>query len=62
MECPRPNWADAWDELTGFVNEAVADGGTIDPDHMQAYMRELKHNAFAEVHAWINERKGPNLG
>lgn len=32
----------AWTELLGYVDEAVADGGRIDPAGMRAYMAELK--------------------
>lgn len=50
----RANYGDVWTELTGYVQEAVEDGGVIDPAHMLGYMRELKQRALAPVREWMN--------
>lgn len=54
IEGPPPaRYSDAWTELTGYVQEAVNDGGQIDPEHLAAYMRELRHKALAPAREWI---------
>ena len=50
---PPARYGDAWTELTGYVQEAVDDGGQIDPAHLAAYMRELRHKALAPAREWI---------
>jgi hypothetical protein len=51
---PPADYASAWTELTGYVREAVNDGGQIDPEHLAAYMRELRHRALAPAREWVN--------
>jgi hypothetical protein len=50
---PQPTYSEAWAELTGYVHEAIDDGGTIAPADLAAYMRQLRHNALAEVREWV---------
>lgn len=57
---PKPAYGKAWDELTGYVNEAIQDGGTIDPAELAAYMRELKRQALAPVREYVKRTvEGP---
>lgn len=59
IEGPPPaRYSDAWTELTGYVQEAVNDGGQIDPEHLAAYMRELRHKALAPAREWIRNITG----
>ena len=51
---PGDNYGAAWAELTGFVQEAVDDGGTINPADMLTYLRELKRTALAPVREWMD--------
>jgi hypothetical protein len=50
---PGADYASAWTELRGYVAEAVADGGTIDPANMLRYLDELKRRALAPGRDWI---------
>lgn len=50
---PQPAYGEVWTELTGYVDQAVADGGTIDPQQMRGYLRELRRRALAPVNEWI---------
>ncbi|MGW2048624.1 hypothetical protein ACWCPF_26085 [Streptomyces sp. NPDC001858] len=50
---PKPRYGEVWPELVGYVQEAVNDGGQIDPAHLAAYMRELRHKAMAPTREWI---------
>jgi hypothetical protein len=60
---PPADYATAWAELTGYVQQARDDGGQIDPERLLVYMRELRHNALAAGREWINQRTGsPNGG
>jgi len=51
---PPADYASAWTELVGYVQAAVDDGDQIDPEHLGAYMRELRHKALAPARAWID--------
>lgn len=51
---PAADYASAWTELVGYVQEAVNDGGQIDPEHLAGYMRELRRNALAPAREWID--------
>jgi hypothetical protein len=55
---PAARYGDVWPELVGYVQEAVNDGGQIDPVHLAAYMRELRHKALAPAREWINRIVG----
>jgi hypothetical protein len=60
---PKPAYGDAWAELTGYVNQACEDGGTIDPQYLRGYLVELKRRALAPVSEWINRTAaGPGNG
>lgn len=52
-EQARANYGEVWTELTGYVQEAVDDGGTIDPAHMRDYMQELKTRAMEPIRSWM---------
>ena len=52
---PQPRYSDAWTELVGYVQEAVDDGGQIEPATLAAYLRELRHNAMAPTREWIRQ-------
>lgn len=54
-DASRAAYGDAWTELTGYVSEAVADGGQIDPIQMRDYMRELKRRALAPMRQWMTD-------
>lgn len=59
IEGPPPaRYGDVWQELVGYVQEAANDGGQIDPEHLAAYMRELRHKALAPARAWIRNITG----
>ena len=51
---PGDNYGAAWAELTGFVQEAVDDGGTIQPADLLTYLTELKRTALAPVREWMD--------
>jgi len=51
---PQDNYGGAWAELTGYVQEAVDDGGTIKPDGLLTYLAELKRAALKPVADWMN--------
>lgn len=51
---PAPDYAGVWSELTGYVREAVDDGGIINPVEFADYLRELKHRANAPTRAWFD--------
>ncbi|MEV6035995.1 hypothetical protein AB0L65_32910 [Nonomuraea sp. NPDC052116] len=50
---PGADYASAWTELRGYVAEADASGGTIDPASMLRYLDELKRRALAPGRDWI---------
>ena len=50
---PRGDWSAAWAELNGYVQEACADGGMIDPADLRSFMVELKRKALAPVREWM---------
>lgn len=54
-EQARANYGEVWTELTGYVQEAVDDGGTIDPAHMRDYMQELKTRAMEPIRSWMRD-------
>lgn len=57
---PQPAYGEVWAELTGYVDEAVEDGGTIDPQEMRDYLGELKRRALAPVRDWVKRTaEGP---
>lgn len=51
---PQDEFAAAWTELTGYVQQAVDDGGAIKPADLMAYMAELKRTALAPVREWMD--------
>lgn len=63
IEGPPPaRYGDVWQELVGYVQEAVTDGGQIDPEHLAAYMQELRHKALAPAREWIRNITGRTEG
>ncbi|MFD7410136.1 hypothetical protein [Kitasatospora purpeofusca] len=50
---PQPDYDRAWARLTGYVQQAVEDGDTIDPAALTAYMRQLRHDALTAVNEWL---------
>lgn len=58
---PRPTYSGAWAELTGYVQEAIEDGGTIAPAALATYMRELRHKALAGVREWMTRTANPDV-
>jgi hypothetical protein len=50
---PGAEWSASWQELLGYVQEARASGGQIDPGELLTYLGELRHKALAPVTAWI---------
>jgi hypothetical protein len=50
---PQAGYASAWRELASYVQQAVDDGGTIDPAGMLAYLAELKREAMKPVREWM---------
>lgn len=54
IDVPRADYGSVWTELVGYVQEAVDDGGQIDPEHLAAYLRELRHKALAPAREWID--------
>lgn len=56
---PEPEWSIAWTELSGYVEEARADGGTIDPAVLADYMAELKErHVTGPIRAWMKRLAG----
>lgn len=53
FDLPTTDYASAWTELTGYVQEAVDDGGTITPADLLAYMQELRRKALAPAREWM---------
>lgn len=53
-EQSRANYASAWAELTGYVQQAADDGESIAPTDLLPYMRELRRGALAPVREWMN--------
>lgn len=49
---PSADYGAVWTELTGYVREAVSDGGTIDPSTLLTYLSELRRRAIAPVREW----------
>lgn len=56
---PVPDYVTAWAQLTSYVQEAVDDGGTIEPAALRDYMRELKRAANAPTRAWFDAVMNP---
>lgn len=50
---PQAGYGDAWRELTGYVRQAVDDGGVIRPDVLLGYLAELKREAMKPVREWM---------
>jgi hypothetical protein len=49
-----PNWPSAdllgaWAQLTGYVQQAIDDGGTIDPQSLLDFLVELKREAMKPI-------------
>lgn len=53
LNVPTADWSGAWAELTGYVDGARLDGGTIDPAALADYLVELKRKALAPVRDWM---------
>lgn len=51
---PQDDYGGCWAELTGYVQEAVSDGGVIQPADMLTYLAELKRKALAPVREWMD--------
>ncbi len=62
IEVPRADYGSVWTELTGYVQEAVDDGGQIDPADLLAYLRELRRKAQAPTREWIRSITGQTDG
>lgn len=52
---PAPDYASAWLELRGYVMEAVAAGGTINPAGMLRYLDELQRKAHGIGREWLKD-------
>lgn len=50
MSEAETHYADAWAELTGYVQQAQEDGHGIDADDLMQYMTELERRAVRR--AW----------
>lgn len=50
MNKAETHYADAWTELTGYVQQAQLDGHRINADDLMCYMTELKRRAVRR--AW----------
>lgn len=50
---PTADWSGAWAELTGYVDGARLDGGTIDPALLADYLDELKRKALGPLRDWM---------
>jgi hypothetical protein len=50
---PSADYASAWTELRGYVQQADDDGGQINPVDLLTYMDELKQRALAPVGDWL---------
>jgi len=50
---PETRYPGAWGELTGYVQEAVDDGGPINAADLLAYMAELQRNERAQTREWM---------
>ncbi|MFB6805427.1 hypothetical protein [Streptomyces sp. NPDC056387] len=61
-DLPTTDYASAWTELTGYVQEAVDDGGTITPADLLAYMTELRGQALAPAREWMRRMTGEGAG
>jgi hypothetical protein len=55
---PMADWSGSWAELTGYVDGARLDGGTIDPAQLADYLVELKRKALAPVWGWTKSTMG----
>lgn len=51
---PQARYGEVWPELVGYVQDAIDHGEQIDPVHLAAYMRELRHKALAPVRGWVD--------
>ena len=51
---PQDDYGASWAELTGYVQEAVADGGVIKPAEFLIYLAELKRAALKPVTEWMD--------
>ena len=51
---PQDSYGAAWAELTGYVQEAVDDGGVIKPAALLTYLTELRRAALKPVAEWMD--------
>ena len=59
LDIPPPaDFGSVWPELRGYVQEAVDDGGQINPVDLLAYLDELKRKAMAPVRDWMKSVTG----
>ncbi|MGW3196278.1 hypothetical protein ACWDBD_17165 [Streptomyces sp. NPDC001118] len=52
MSDPTPDYASAWADLSGYVDQAVEDGKPIDPKILRAYMQQLRRKAMNPPRDW----------
>ncbi len=57
---PVADYRSAWQELSGYVQEAVDDGGTITPSDLLAYMVELETTVKKPGKDWLRKMMGEN--
>lgn len=57
---PAADYGSAWTELRGYVAQALADGGLINPVDLLPYMDELRHRALAPVRDWMSKLETPD--
>lgn len=50
---PLPDYASAWTELRGYVQEAVVDGEPLNAGALLDYVDELKRRALAPGRDWL---------
>lgn len=52
---PEADYGSVWAELTGYVQQAAADGAQIAPEDLLAYLAELRRKALAAVRQWMTD-------
>ncbi|WP_181019890.1 hypothetical protein [Nonomuraea typhae] len=52
---PAPDYASVWQELRGYVMQAIDGGGAIDPASLLRYLDELKSHAHASGRQWFKD-------
>lgn len=59
---PDIDWAGAWNELRGYVQEATVDGMPFQASNMLAYMDELRDRMRAPVKEWLQRLAADGTG